>query len=83
MAVFKDTEFITEEETVGQEGHRDYRKQLPCQGKYKISGRKEIESIAGHECREGSTRGTITEIDFKGYVYFFLFFSIANLFLGL
>lgn len=38
VLVFKGTEFITEEGIVGKEGqHSDYRKQLPCQEKHKIS----------------------------------------------
>ena len=55
-----------------EEGHGDYRKQLPCQSEYKISVRKETESIAGLCCREGSTEG-ITKLDFKGYVHLFCF----------
>lgn len=35
---------------MGQEGHGDYRKQLPCRGKYK-SSRKKIESIV-ENCME-------------------------------
>ena len=73
MVVFKDNELLAGEETVGEEGHGDYREQLPCQGKYKISVRKETESIAGLWCREGSTEGIITKIDFQGYGHLFYF----------